>query len=1376
MRLSLPAMFVAIGLLSGAYAVPPAPQWMVSERVDGIDVSLARAPWMSFPLQGDEAVIRSTGAALTLETGWPELPVYYLLFAVPPGCEPRLRALAQGAREHGVRAAVVGVWSKTDDGLRVERTNRVPSGMTGSLYPSAWADIEPWGRFRGVTLYALRITPLQQRLGTPHLVENVGMRAEITWDPAADRGGAPVEARYLPVVQSMVINPEAASKVGTTAPSSRPTAWVPSYPAVKITAPPGRPVVIAHDALAAVAPDLASASAEELSLTWRGEDLPCVVETLSGAVSRIVFLSPALPPEYANETFLNVFWLGRGGGLKTMRHRDAAPGAGAQVTSHPASLVVAEELEHSDYTPTGDALQWWWSKVETASPGQVGSANLSFPISTVDKTFPITLSVAGSAETWTAHRLRVSMGGRVLADTTWSGRGAFAISATVPPDVLYVGTNVVKIEGIGQSTTTDRIWLKSLTLDFRAGTAAMDSLLFAGASGEPAQRGYRVDGFRYPEVMLMDVSDPADPVYLASCTVQASVGGYALAFGDSAAASPRQYMAFAPDRGASRPNMELRTAGILAEATGADYVAITHPLFQTAANRLAAHRQGRGLATLVVDVYEVFDRFGYGYPSSLAVDEFIAWAYGALDPRPGFVVLIGDGSARQRHGNQISPNLIPVHLVSRVADENAYADVDNDPRRLPDVALGRLSVQTAVQANEFVDKIIAAEIQSTPSPAHARIAFFADDASGAASLPGFAVDCEQILASVSPAYFPERIYLSYNGGSNDAWNDRPTMLHSRAKGEAYYRPWILDTIGDGVLIFTYVGHGGVNTWATEWIITTDDAPVMLTAPNYPLITSFSCDTGRFDDPDYDIIMAEHFTRWREGALAFFSSSRESYPSTNAVLSVNLHRALLDRGIRQIGMAVQVAKIQTNDTYVCRTYSLLGDPASELPVPASGNLAASVTPDVVAHGATVSGALAWEGTSSAEMRMELVDAFGIRLASRSETVTLPWTAQLAVAEAPPPGSGALRVWARSGGAEALTVGQFTSPVNVDTAVVTPQSGSGGFVASNNGNILVAVPPGCVDDTTVVRISVGPVTRVADQRRIDVCPVPGGDSGRAYTVRFDSGENGRVPLPLRLAFDTNWVLPADVESLMVARWDAQLVRWVGMPGRVVGGRVEAEAPAAGQFTVLVVYDRDPPVMPAMEIQRGDAWHVFQEGEFVQGGEWMRAALTDHDGILGSSVRVTLGSQAVAAEYESPFGSPQDGRVLFELPAMQAGAHALVVRVADVYGNEAAHRLTVRAGGGLAVAGFAAIPSPFTDATTLRFVLSDDAAMAEARVYTVSGRLIRTLQLSNPTGGTNLMPWDGRDADGDRIAGGVYFIRLVVGDGVRGARAETKVVRRP
>ena len=88
---------------------------------------------------------------------------------------------------------------------------------------------------------------------------------------------------------------------------------------------------------------------------------------------------------------------------------------------------------------------------------------------------------------------------------------------------------------------------------------------------------------------------------------------------------------------------------------------------------------------------------------------------------------------------------------------------------------------------------------------------------------------------------------------------------------------------------------------------------------------------------------------------------------------------------------------------------------------------------------------------------------------------------------------------------------------------------------------------------------------------------------------------------------------------------------------------------------------------------------------------------------------------------------------------------------------------------------MPSPFERSTHIRFVLSEEATEAEARVYTVSGRLIRTLTSGTLNQGANLINWDGRDEDGDRIAGGVYFLRLKVAGDSGTTTAQTKVVKR-
>jgi hypothetical protein len=72
----------------------------------------------------------------------------------------------------------------------------------------------------------------------------------------------------------------------------------------------------------------------------------------------------------------------------------------------------------------------------------------------------------------------------------------------------------------------------------------------------------------------------------------------------------------------------------------------------------------------------------------------------------------------------------------------------------------------------------------------------------------------------------------------------------------------------------------------------------------------------------------------------------------------------------------------------------------------------------------------------------------------------------------------------------------------------------------------------------------------------------------------------------------------------------------------------------------------------------------------------------------------------------------------------------------------------------------PAITTGATRLSLSL---AAVARARVavYDTQGRRVRVLADGELGAGVHVLTWDGRGADGNPSAGGVYFIRSVAGD---------------
>ena len=74
--------------------------------------------------------------------------------------------------------------------------------------------------------------------------------------------------------------------------------------------------------------------------------------------------------------------------------------------------------------------------------------------------------------------------------------------------------------------------------------------------------------------------------------------------------------------------------------------------------------------------------------------------------------------------------------------------------------------------------------------------------------------------------------------------------------------------------------------------------------------------------------------------------------------------------------------------------------------------------------------------------------------------------------------------------------------------------------------------------------------------------------------------------------------------------------------------------------------------------------------------------------------------------------------------------------------------------------AFPNPFDDSGT-RFVFTltgDSPADVLVRVFTASGRRIYETRLDGLPAGHHEIPWDGRDAEGQKLANGVYFYKLV------------------
>jgi hypothetical protein len=118
----------------------------------------------------------------------------------------------------------------------------------------------------------------------------------------------------------------------------------------------------------------------------------------------------------------------------------------------------------------------------------------------------------------------------------------------------------------------------------------------------------------------------------------------------------------------------------------------------------------------------------------------------------------------------------------------------------------------------------------------------------------------------------------------------------------------------------------------------------------------------------------------------------------------------------------------------------------------------------------------------------------------------------------------------------------------------------------------------------------------------------------------------------------------------------------------------------------------------------------------------------------------------------------------PDLATGHHVLSVWATDNTGisDSASTEFDVR--GDFNIEWAINYPNPFRRATTISYLLSDVTTdFVEVKIYTVSGRFIRTLrEADRAVANYREIPWDGTDDRHEEVANGVYFARITARQG--------------
>ncbi len=952
------SLFILVSLLlaplRGGEAAPPPPAEGLTLTFETPDFRLESRPDGTWSLTVPQA-------APSAEAGFPQLPVYSQLIAVPPQGAVNLEIVRAAGKTLTGRYTlpVTPAPAPLQDDLTPGTWRAVPSRLAaGQVYPQTIARIAEEAWVRDQRLVRVEVFPFQYGDGRLTWYPRVEVRLRFEGGAASPSGGLPASFSGNPLegsLASAVSNYEqgkswrgsappivsASSAITTTAYrigvtedglyrltyADLQSAGLPVDaidPADFRLSNQGRAVAYAFegDADAVFEPGEAILFYGE---KFRGDYLASLH---AGDMDNWLWLCPncSLKGMFEKYTDENVYWLFTDGGGTRMAALDGTPRDTESVPQwYPATTHAEENHEWYSHHFSSETTWFWERTIRTNTV-----VTRSYPITLTDLSLaaPYSSTLAASVVSRAdnvIHHTTFKLNGHTAYESEWYGKTGHSFSRSIPTAWLAEGKNsldfVIDATGITESLYFD--WFE-VTYP-RHFVAQDDALLFDYPYAGRWQ--FQVEGLNGNTVYALDVSDPLAPKRILNPRVTSSGGGYAAAF--EADAAPQSRFLVAEEAAVRTPTVTRYDPAVLTPPSGgAEYVFITHRSLLTSTQQLAAYRQSRGLSTFVVDVQDVYNQYGYGIFHPVAIRDYLAEAVASWDTPPVYVLLVGEGNWNFKNYNSsygTEPILMPPNLAfvdpwqGEVDSANLLAAVAGNDI-LPDVAIGRLLVSTPEEFDAVFQKIT--DYESTPARDwQNNVTFVADNADAAGNFEALS---ESVINGHIPAGMNvQRIYESE---------------YCDASGCSEMNQAIKATLNiTGTLFLNYIGHASLDRWASEQIFVNADVNDLTNRQQLPVVLSMTCLDGFWLFPNsYQASLQEDMLRWASGgSVAAFSPTGLGVATGHDYLNRGFYDAVFQEHTT-LGPASIAAKLNlyaTGGNYdLIHTFTVFGDPALRFPLP------------------------------------------------------------------------------------------------------------------------------------------------------------------------------------------------------------------------------------------------------------------------------------------------------------------------------------------------------------------------------------------------------------------------------------------------------------
>lgn len=481
------------------------------------------------------------------------------------------------------------------------------------------------------------------------------------------------------------------------------------------------------------------------------------------------------------------------------------------------------------------------------------------------------------------------------------------------------------------------VWVSYLALTAPAPLRMSSGWLPFRAAAQRSERGGVVSfavGGAGASTQVWDVSSPTAPVR-QRLSVADGVGTFVAPGGQA-----REYVAFDVDGVFPSPADEGDVANQdLHSHSSVNYLVVTSPRFADAAERLCAlHRAESGLSARTVLVDHIYNEFSAGRAEAPAIRNYVKMLYDrgrGSDAGLAYVLLLGSGSY-DNFDRTRADNVVPTYEsansdngVSSYVSDDFYGWMDAgegaaDIRGGVDVAIGRLPVVSAVEAEAYVSKV--EDYLRNPKQGEWRAkSLFIGMSGDANEHVNYAELQAQNFEAENPDMEVVRVY-------SEAF---PAVAISTGTSFPAAAATAHNVMETGCSLVHFTGHSGAGGVGEDYL--SKDYAAQIPNLRMPFVfVSASCSVSMFDS-ETSTLASSGLYNPDGGYLGVFAATRDVFGNGNYNITRHFAKnlyATTDGGRRlTMGEAFVRAKTDATRSVNSLKFCLLGDPALAVAAPA-----------------------------------------------------------------------------------------------------------------------------------------------------------------------------------------------------------------------------------------------------------------------------------------------------------------------------------------------------------------------------------------------------------------------------------------------------------